>query len=191
MKFSVLSLLALTALLFSGCAKLKVQSDTLSNYDFSNVKTYEWVQAPDEVINEDDTYLSEKVQRALNNELAGRGWKQVLETAQADIQIIYYVKLAEHEEYTGPATNSGEESQLTGGFTYNNSKGSWGYNEGQSDLNAYTIEVGTLTLLIYEAQTGEKLWKGTLETRIERELPVEKHKEELTRVARKIISRIP
>jgi len=190
MKFSGYAVLALSALLLSSCSKLKVKSETLSDYDFSNVKTYEWVQAPDEIINEDDTYISENVQIALNNELSGRGWKQVLETEQADIQIVYYVKLAEHEEYAGPA-NSGEESQLTGGFTYNNSKGSWGYNEGQSDLNVYTIEVGTLTLLIYDAQTGEKLWNGTLETRIEREMPIEKHKEELARVARKIISRIP
>lgn len=190
MKFSVFTLLALAALLFSGCSKLKVKSDTLSDYDFSNVKTYEWVQAPDEVINEDDTYISENVQIALNNELSGRGWEQVLETDKADIQIIYYVKLAEHEEYTGPA-NSGEESQLTGGFTYNNSKGSWGYNEGQSDLNVYTIEVGTLTLLIYHADTGEKLWSGTLETRLDRTTPVDKQKEMLAKIAQKIISRIP
>lgn len=189
MKYTAYALLALSAVLFAGCSSTKVQSSTLTDFDFSRVQTYEWVQAPKKILHESDTYLSENLQTALNDELAGRGWKQVQETDKADLEIVYYMKLQEHTEYAGPAGKG--ETQLTGGFTYSTSKGSWDYNDGQSDLSAYTIEVGTVTLLIYDAETGDKLWTGTLETRLNRTTPAEKHRKAMEKIARKIAARIP
>lgn len=189
-KYTVCTLLALSTALLSGCSLLKVQSRADRNFDFNAVNTYEWVQAPKKILEEDDTLISKNVQIALNNQISARGWKQVLDTDQADIQIVYYIKLAEHQEYAGPENSAGEP-RLTGGFTYNPGKGKWGYNDKQSDLNAYTIDVGTLTLLIYDTKSGEKVWSGTLETRLDRSTPVEKQKEMLSIIAQKIISRIP
>lgn len=189
MKPTAYFLLALVPTLFTGCASIKVDSETHADYNFESVDSYEWVRAPKKILNEDDTYLNENVQIALNNELAGRGWTQTLETDSADVQVVYYIKLAEHKEYAG--SPSQEETRVTGGFTYNTSKGTWGYNDQESDLNVYTIEVGTLTLLFYNADTGEKIWSGTLETRLDRTTPIEKQPELLRKIARKITARIP
>lgn len=189
MKYTAYALAALASLLFSGCSLTKVKSDTHSNYDFSRAKTYEWIQAPQKIMNEADTYLSENLQAALNNEFIGKGWERVQDTDKADLEIVYYMKLAEHMEYAGPADSG--DPQLTGGFTYSTSKGAWSYSEEQSDLNAYTVEVGTLTLLIYDAETGGKIWTGTLETRLDNSTPLEKRQKAFAKIARKIVARIP
>lgn len=189
MKYSSIALLALSAFLFTGCSKMKVRSQKTADYNFGNVQTYEWVQAPKNILDAEDTYLNENVQIALNNQLVGRGWTQVLESDKADIQIVYYIKLKEHQEFAGSPQR--DETRVTGGFTYDTNKGSWGYNEQGSDLNVYTIEVGTLSLLIYNAKSGEVIWSGTLETRLDRSTPVEKQKKMLNKIARRIASDIP
>lgn len=189
MKYTPYALLVLSAVLLAGCSSLKVRSKQVADFDFSSVQTYEWVQAPKNILNEDNTYLHENVQIALNNQLASRKWTQVMESEKADIQIVYYVKLEEHQEYAGSPSQA--EPRVTGGFTYNANEGAWGYNEQQSDLNIYSVEVGTLFLVIYDSKTGEKVWNATLETRLDRTTPVEKQKKMLYKIARRITADIP
>ena len=189
MKYVAPLFLSAAMALLSGCSSMKVSSQKTGDFDFSSVNTYEWVQAPQKILDEDDTYLNEKVHVVLNNELSSRGWNQVMVTDQADLQAVYYIKLAEHEEYTTPF--SSDESRATGGFTYDTNKGNWGYNDQAPDLNVYTIEVGTLTLLLYNADTGEKIWTGTLQTRLDRATPLDKQQKKLRRIAEKIIAKIP
>ncbi|MDF7823712.1 DUF4136 domain-containing protein [Pontiellaceae bacterium B12227] len=189
MKFAApLCLTAILALL-SGCSSMKVSSKQTADFNFSSVKTFEWVQAPKKILDEDDTLLNESVQRALNNALSERGWKQVLETANADIQVVYYIKLAEHEEYTGPTDR--DATRVTGGFTYKKSNESWGYTDQEPDLNVYTIAIGTLELLLYDAESGRMIWTGTLQTRLDRSTPLNQQQEMLRKIAAKITHKIP
>ncbi|MDZ8119680.1 DUF4136 domain-containing protein [Pontiella agarivorans] len=189
MKNTAPFLLILSSLLLAGCSSLKVHSHQTAAFDFGPVQTYEWVQAPPKILTEEDTYMNKNLQIALNNQLVERGWTQVLSSAQADLQIVYYVKLREQLEFSGSPTQ--EESRLVGGFTYNTEKSNWRYNEQQSDLNVYNIEVGTLSLLIYNQKTGDPVWTGTLETRLDRSTPVEKQKKILQKIARRITAEIP
>jgi hypothetical protein len=175
--------------LLCGCSSMKVTSEKVANFDFASVKTYEWVQAPEKILNEEDTYVNEQVLTAMNNQFAAREWQEVNESSQADIQVVYYIKQAEHKEYTESVSN--EESRLTGGFTYDKSKDGWGYHDQSPDLNVYTIEVGTLTVLLYDAHTGEKIWIGTLKTRLDRTAPLERQQRMMRRVAAKMIHQIP
>ena len=189
MKYAAPLCLSAAPALLSGCSSMKVSSELTADFNYSTVKSYEWVQAPKKILDEDDTYLNESVQKALNNVLSERGWQQTLETADADLQIVYYIKLVEHEEYTGPADSA--ESRVTGGFTYDKNKGNWGYKDQEPDLNVYTIEVGTLTLLLYNADSGEKIWTGTLQTRLDRTTPLDQQQRMLRKIAKKIIHKIP
>jgi hypothetical protein len=189
MKYAAPLFFSTALLILSGCSSLKVSSEKITPYDYKSVNSYEWVSAPKKILAEDDTFFNENVHTALNNELAGRGWKQVMESDKADLQIVYYIKLAEHEEYTAPVNQ--DETRVTGGFTFDKDKGKWGYNDQDPDLNVYTIEVGTLSLLIYDADTGEKVWTGTLQTRLDRTTPLDKQPELLARIARKIVGKIP
>jgi hypothetical protein len=189
MKYATAVLLITSIAALSGCSTMKVTSEQSDSFDFSQVETYEWVQAPAKILDEDDTYLNEDMHKALNNELSARGWKQVLVSDKADIQVIYYIKLKEHEEYTTPASSG--EPRVTGGFTYNQDKGNWGYNDQAPDLNVYTVEVGTLSMLVYNVKTGERVWRGSLQTKLDRSKPIEKQQDMLRKVAQKITGRLP
>lgn len=189
MKHFIIVTVAASIALLSGCSSMKVNSEKTAEFDFSTVETYEWVKAPEKILNESDTTLSEGLHTLMNDGLAARGWKQVLESDLADIQVIYYIKLSEHEEYTTPPTS--QEPRVTGGFTYNNDSGTWNANDQSPDLNVYTVEEGVLTLLIYDTKANQRVWKGTLQTKIDRGQSTEQLNEMLSTVARKIIAEIP
>ncbi|WP_372847280.1 DUF4136 domain-containing protein [Pontiella sp.] len=189
MKIANALLVAATLSLLTGCNSMKVTSATTGDFDFGAVQTYQWMPASTEILSEEDTYLNENVQLALNNEMALRGWKQVVDADKADIEIIYYMKLKEHEEYT-ENSNTGD-SRPVGGFTFNNDTGRWGYRSQNPDINMYSVEVGTLFLQIYDSRTSENVWSGILQTELNRSKPLEKQKDLLHRIAQKITSRIP
>ena len=84
----------ITALLFlSGCARMQVSYEIDPAYEFGRIQTYQWIEPPRELLEQDDTYLITDLQRALNNELGARGWKQVLEADDATVKIAYYIRI--------------------------------------------------------------------------------------------------
>jgi len=187
MKYTAILLTVAATIILAGCSSMKVTSEQTGEFDFSQVKTYEWVKAPAKILDEEDTYLNKNMHKALNAELLSRNWKETAD--KADIQIVYYIKLAEYQEYSDiPDTG---EPRLTGGFTYNTQSGSWNYNDQQPDLNVYTVEVGTLSLLIYDTKTNNCIWQGTLRTRLDRSTPSKKQWQKFQKVAEKIVRKIP
>lgn len=175
--------------ILSGCSSMKTTSERMSDYDFSTIQSYSWLDAPEEILNEEDTYVSEYLMMEIDKTLAGRDWKRVSTNEVADIQVTYYVKLAEHKEYTAPADSG--ETRVTGGFTYNRDSGSWNPSDQNPDLNVYTIETGTLMLHIRDAKTGDLVWTGTLKTRVDRSTPIPKQIKVFTKIANKIEAQIP
>jgi len=176
------------ALILPGCSSMKVTAEKAAQFNPSAIRTYEWIQAPEDILNEDDTLLDASLQQALNNELTARGWKQTLDSSEADIQVVYYIKLREQERFSAPP--SSDEARVTGGFTFNRNTESWGYKNTEPDLNVYSVEIGTLTLLFFDAKTGEKIWKGSLQTKLDRSAPIEKQRERIRLVAHKITEAI-
>lgn len=189
MKFITAISFITVSVILTGCSSMKVSCELNRPFDYSSVKTFQWIDAPEEVLKEDNIYTNENIQKALNNELSAKGWQQVLETPVADIQAAYYIKLEEHTEYSGPAGEP--ESELSGGFVYSSRDGKWNYREQEPDLNAYTVETGILHLLLYDAETGNGIWHGTLETGIDRSKPLEKQREMFRKISRKLTAQIP
>ncbi len=173
----------------SGCTGIKVSSEHNSSYKFDQISTYQWVDAPAEILDKDDTYLNVNIQKALNNELSARGWSQALEATNASIQAVYYIKLKEHQEYTTSA--NADQREFSGGFVYNRDKSNWGYEEREPDLNAYTVEVGTLSVLLYDTKTGDRIWRGSVQTKLDRSKSIKKQQQLIRDVSRKLIERVP
>lgn len=178
------NLALLTTALFTGCSTMTVDSKKVVAYDFNAVKTYQWLQPAANILNEDDTLMDETLQKALNNELAWRGWRQVLDTAKADIQVTYFVKLREQEEYIAPPSNGAP--QVNSGFTYDRESKNWSPKDNAPELTFYTVEIGTLHLAIDDARTGERIWTGSLETKLDRSRPLEERQAMYQKVAHKI-----
>lgn len=187
MKISpVPALLALT-LLVSGCNSMKATSESDKEFDFGQIKTYRWIEGPEEILSEADTYINEDIQKALNTEMTNRGLQEVSDAA--DVQVAYYVKLREEQEYTDPAERN--DRDFSGGFVYTREGSGWSYAEREPDLNIYTVEIGTLTVLIYDTDSGERIWRGNLQTKIDRSLPKEKRQARIRAAAKKLMNRLP
>lgn len=174
-------------LLLSGCARMQVSYEIEPGYDFGQIRTYQWIEPARNILEQDDTYLNTDMQRALNNELAARGWKQVLEASDATAQIAYYIKIREHEEYVEPVSRS--ESEFAGGLVYN--EGKWNYSERKADQLVYTVETGDLHVTVTDTVGGQQVWRGLLQTKLDRSAPVEKQYEQFQRAAHKLLEPLP
>ncbi|VGO19841.1 DUF4136 domain-containing protein [Pontiella sulfatireligans] len=189
MKSSFNCAIIASACMLTGCSSLKVTSSSTPGYDFTAIKTYEWVECPEEITKEHHLYINENFKKSLNNELSARGLKQVLDTTEAEVQTTYYITLAEHEEYTGPS--SAEESTVTSGFSFNSQNKSWNLKEQESGLNAYTVEIGTLTMLLYDAKSDELVWEGAIKGKIDRTKPLEKQTERIVLYCHELMKHFP
>ena len=175
-----------TALAFiSGCSTMKVTSESDPNYTFVKIKTFQWIDGPTEVLNKANIYINEDIQKALNSELIQQGLQSVSDPEQANVQVAYYLKLKEEVEYTDSVQH--DERDFSGGFVYRRESSSWNYEEREPDLNVYTIEMGTLTVLIYDAGTGSRIWKGILKTKIDRSQSKEQQHARIEEASKKLM----
>lgn len=184
---SISALIAITTIA-AGCSSMKVTSERAPDYDFNTTKTFLWVDGPEEVLTEDDTYINEDIQKALTVEFTKLGMQQVTNAVKADVQIAYYVKLREEFEYTAP--DHRDEREFSGGFVYNRDS-NWSYEEREPDLNVYAVEIGTLTVLVYDAKTGQRVWRGNLQTKIDRSKSKEEQQERVQIASKKLMERFP
>ncbi len=184
---SLLTFLAGIALLTS-CAHLNVSMETDPAYDFSSITTYQWVDPPEELLEENTTHLDIRLQQALNNELATQGWQQVLEATNATVQVAYYLEIQTHHEFTESA--SGREGDFSGGMVYDHNKREWNYEERKPDQVVYVVESGTLHFMMHETGTGKCIWSASVETEIDRSRPPEKLDELFHRIARKLFEEL-
>lgn len=146
------------------------------------------VAGPAEILDDTDIYINEDVQKALDAEFAGRGMRRVAEAARADMQVAYFIKLREHQEYASVGSDGHE---FSGGLTYSRKSGTWSYAEREPDLSAYAVETGKLTVLIYDAKTGKRVWRGTLQTEIDRSQGKDAELARIQEAAENLIAQLP
>ena len=182
---SIAALLA-AGLLAPGCSTMKTTAERDPGYDFGSIGTYRWIDGPAKVLEDADTYINDDIPLAIDHELARRNLRKV--SSGADIQVAYYLKLRAHQEYTDTTQ---QDRDFSGGFTYSRDSKSWNYAERQPDINVYTVEIGTLTLLVYDAKTGKRIWRGTLKTKIDRSRPRAEQVELIRSAAEKLMEKFP
>ena len=187
MKFTPVPACIAALLLLSGCARMEVSCEIEPSYDFGRIRTYQWIEPSRDILEQDDTYLNTELHRALNNELSARGWNQVLEAGGATVQISQHIKIKAHEEYVETASQS--ESEFAGGLVYN--KGEWNYAERGPDQQVYTVETGTLHMTMTDTASGQRVWRGFLQTELDRSAPVEKQYELFRRAAHRMLEKLP
>ncbi len=187
MKFTPALVCIAALLLMSGCARMKVSCEIEPAYDFGGIRTYQWIEPTPDILEQEDTYLNQDLQRALNNELSARGWVQVLEAGSATIQITYHIKISEHQEYVESASRS--ESEFAGGLVFQT--GEWSYEERGPDQHVYSIETGSLNMVVTDTASGKRVWRGSLQTKLDRSAPIEKQHELFQRAAHKLLEQLP
>jgi len=157
-----LSAVTLSGLLLAGCASVAhVEKDDSVN--FSNYRTYTWVDARDSKDDSTKTKVSDlterKIKEAVNAELAKTGWKESKHRPDVlisyDVVVDRGVKEDADPVYSMPFTR----------YVYNPYNRRWfsiyypsefmGY-----DRNQRSVREGTVTISVIDAKTEKTVWQG-------------------------------
>lgn len=187
-KKTLLMLLIMTLSLM-GCNSIKVTSEHARGYNFKTAKTYAWQDAEKEILDQFDTYLNPEIPKAIDAELSFKGMSQVADQMAADLLLSYYVKVTEETGYTSGSDHD-ENREFSGGFVFSHDS-KISYQERESDLNVYGWEIGTLTLIMHDAKTGERVWLGEAKTEMNRAKPKEDQQKLIQKVAEKLMNPYP
>jgi len=122
-----------------------VHIDYDKNYDFSKIRTYQWVQP---VEDEENPLMAQRLRNAVDYQLSMKGAQKV--DSDPDIFVTYH-------------SDSKEEVSVSStSFGYGYGPGwYWGGGVGTSTASVTTYEVGTLVIDAWDAKTKNLIWRGT------------------------------
>ncbi len=158
-------LLPLAALLLSACgARVMVEQDP--NAQLPGTGSYAWGAATDHIPGEDNPRINNdiiaaKVQAALDNGLAKRGYQQVPRN-QAAWLVHYHAGLEQQTQQITEPLYPAAPRVVCGPYVCNNAYG-WGfYGPPEAITRTVTFHEGTLILDIHDAKTNKLVWRGTV-----------------------------
>ena len=122
----------------------RVTHDYDRNADFSQYRTYRWVEI--EGAERPNQLTDGHIKDAINSELAAKGLTQS-SGDDADLLIAYQVSISEERQVHGYSY---------GGYGW----GGWGAGYGDTHMTTSTIQVGTLVLDIYDPELKQLVWRG-------------------------------
>ncbi len=157
---------AAAGLVLSGCASYQVESDFDPEVDFSQYGTFAWLPRTPDANSpiKSDSLLYNRIERAVNNNLAAKGMR--LAESEADASLLVTEHIGIEQKLRVNTTNYG--------YGY----GSWGYYGGgyqQTQVDQY--EEGTLMIDLIDAKTKQLVWRGTAQSRLQNlKTPEERNK---------------
>ena len=189
---SIFALLA-GSLIVAGCSTMEITSKSTRDYPFSQIQTYQWLEAPEDLAADVDPESHAYIHQAINNELMKRGIHQVDAPAKADVQVACTVKLREKKVYLARDNprNGDFSGDFAGGFSYQRDSDGWKYDERDPDLQFYGIEIGTVSVVLLDVDTGKRVWRGTLQTKTDRSQPKEQRQKSIRAAIEKLMKRLP
>lgn len=141
MKNSVMPLLVSMSLTALTLFAVDVKTDYSHSADFSQYKTYSWIKV------ETDPLWKDRVMRAVDGELAAKGWTKVPAGGDAGVA----------------AFGSTQEMPTLTTF-YDSFGGGWmwrGFGDAIATTTVEKTPVGTLVVDIFDSSTKKLIWRGT------------------------------
>lgn len=145
---------AAMALVLSACSTLNTGWDYDPGVNFSQYKSYAWVEKQ----SEDTSYhldglMDQRVRDALDRQLAQKGL-QIATKENADILVNYLTKVDKKINVDTFNTNYGYNPYWGPGW-------GWGGNM-QTQTTVREYEVGTLIVDLVDAKSGKLIWRGSV-----------------------------
>ncbi|MCF7847490.1 MAG: DUF4136 domain-containing protein [Kiritimatiellales bacterium] len=178
-------------ILVAGCSTVRVTSEHDEAYSFASTKTYQWVEGPQGGLGDfriPDKFFDPIIRNAADDELKKKGLSPVAENSAPDLHVSYFLKLEERLDIDVPRPD--EDTQFSGGFVYKQGRG-WSYEEREPDIIYYGYDKGILTVVIFDAKTGDRVWRGILKTKVYRSRPAEEKEEKIRAAVEKLLARYP
>lgn len=171
---------ACTLLLFAiGAAAQEVKYNFLPGTDFSKYKTYKWERVPNAEY--PNAILDAQIMQAIDSQLAMKGLAKVAGD-NPDLIVTYQVAVNQEKQWN---------SYSTGGSPWGWGRwGGWGGMQ-TTTTTSTTINVGTLTLDIYDAAKKEQIWRGQATKTLGSGKDPEKVKKNLDKGMAKLLKNYP
>jgi hypothetical protein len=139
------ALVGITLLFSAASFAQQVKTDYDRSADFGQYKTYSWVK-----VQTRDPLMVDRIETAVNADLASKGWKQV--KSGGDVSIIAI-------EIT--------HNQQTLNTFYDGFGGGWGWRGwggggfGEATTTTGVYQVGTLVVDLFDGKTKKLIWRGS------------------------------
>jgi len=146
-----LILLALMAILFTGCSTIKVETDYDPEYSFSHAKTYAIVYKQKEY---EDTLTADRIMDGIRTELASKGYTEV-KRSDADLFIVFHTDVTNKSKIV-------QDYQYVGISPYRYGRG-YGYGGMMAvpTTRAYNYDEGKLLMDVLNSKDNKIVWRGT------------------------------
>lgn len=152
MKSFALALTALCTLAFAGCSSIETSQDYDKHYDFSTLKSYQWLPAENQIAPKAVDFaakaplIAERIHKAIEYTLRQKGYQKV--DASPDFYVTYHVAV-ESKIRSRP-------SSATVGSGYYGRYGGWAMNTG---TDIYQYDEGKLLVDVLDKQQ-QMVWRG-------------------------------
>ena len=169
--------------------KLEVKTHQDEKADFAAIRTYAWLPPAPVVKNVPDEYsnptlsqeaLGPPIMAAVDRELAARGLVQG-DAETADVHVVYFAALT-----TGFA-----QSYLGEHYGYITGWGSPIPNGLAPSTSMTAVEKGTVLVDIVHRASKRAIWRGTVVTRVDQELTLEKRVQRINEATARMFQRFP
>jgi hypothetical protein len=176
-------LLAVLLGLVCGCSSMDVKTDYDPNVNFARMKTFHWLpekdllESRDPPPGEEQTFIRDCVQRAVNRELASKGMKQ--DAASPDVLLTF-------------STASRDKLQLEGskekGWTFKDRLLYPGWIEGNTEIY---YDIGTLIVDMVNPRNLDLVWRGSAEASILKDIDRKTLEKNIDEAVRKLLEKFP
>ncbi|MCH1931559.1 DUF4136 domain-containing protein [Shewanella sp. A25] len=147
-------IVGLAVLALSACSSLKSGWDYDPSANFTQYKTYAWVEQKTEASGYHlDGLMDQRVRDAVNGQLTAKGIQRV-EAKDADVLVNYLTKVDKKINVDTFNTNFGYHPYYGPGW-------GWGGNM-QTQTTVREYEVGTLMIDVVDNKTSKLVWRGTV-----------------------------
>ena len=171
----------LTVMALSACSSMKTSSDYDPKVDFSEVKTYAWIERKtQETVYHLDGLMDQRVRSAVDRQLQLKGLTKVTANS-ADVLVNYLTKI--DKKINVDSFNSS--------FGYHPYYGSaWGSGMVvQTRVREY--EVGTLILDLVDRKSGQLIWRGSVADTLRNKSTPEQRTEVINTAIMEMLSNYP
>ena len=150
------ALIALGALASSPAYAQKPQIQWDKNYDFSNVKTFQWQQPSAPSLADENPFMHKFIEQSIETELQNVGFMET--TDNPDVYVTYHGSVNTEVEYRSSSFGFSVGSYGMGPWG-----GMSGVAAGPTHTNTREVQtkVGTLVVDIVDAKEKQLVWRGT------------------------------
>lgn len=152
----LVSTLALSLLFLTGCNTLMVQTDYDTEYNFSALKTYAWLEGspPSDDIRINNSLTIKRVVNAANSALQTKGYT-LTDKDKADFYVTWFGGIETRIQQEGINTYYGHLGYNSPTLSH------YGYWPGFSRTYIYEYLEGTLIIDISDSKSKQLVWRGT------------------------------